>query len=236
MSTIFDLTKLGLEKGTYNISARAKASGYVDSDESNVVAYEVSHKLSGTWIFKDNLSLPQSAIKSNLSFTSNGELFAYGMILSATAIEFYYGIYTPLFVFQSGNWVNENYKTVKFEGEQKVSKEFYNCFIQNARKYKMITFTVDGVTYQAEEGMTWGEWLESEYNTLGATIDVNYTTTDPNTGDTVYAIICGSKSGNLRAIRSYDDTSGTKLMWTHFRINQDFDWLKYPYVYQFMQE
>ena len=26
------------------------------------------------------------------------------------------------------------------------------------------TFTIDGTTYQAEEGMTWGEWVTSEYN------------------------------------------------------------------------
>lgn len=30
---------------------------------------------------------------------------------------------------------------------------------------KLISFTIDGTTYQAEEGMTWQEWLSSEYNT-----------------------------------------------------------------------
>ena len=29
----------------------------------------------------------------------------------------------------------------------------------------LISFTIDGTEYQAEEGMTWGEWIESEYNT-----------------------------------------------------------------------
>ena len=28
----------------------------------------------------------------------------------------------------------------------------------------LITFTIDGVQYQAEEGMTWKEWCNSEYN------------------------------------------------------------------------
>ena len=32
-----------------------------------------------------------------------------------------------------------------------------------------ITLTIDGVEYTAIEEMTWGEWIESEYNTLGAT-------------------------------------------------------------------
>lgn len=29
----------------------------------------------------------------------------------------------------------------------------------------IISFTIDTTTYQAEEGMTWGEWYTSEYNT-----------------------------------------------------------------------
>ena len=33
----------------------------------------------------------------------------------------------------------------------------------------LISFTIDGTSYQAESGMTWGEWVESSYNTGGAT-------------------------------------------------------------------
>lgn len=29
----------------------------------------------------------------------------------------------------------------------------------------MISFTIDGTSYQAEQGMTWYEWCQSEYNT-----------------------------------------------------------------------
>ena len=28
---------------------------------------------------------------------------------------------------------------------------------------KLITFTINGTTYQAIDGMTWGEWVNSEY-------------------------------------------------------------------------
>ena len=31
-----------------------------------------------------------------------------------------------------------------------------------------ISFTIDGVSYKAKNGMTWGEWVMSEYNTLNA--------------------------------------------------------------------
>lgn len=32
---------------------------------------------------------------------------------------------------------------------------------------ELITFTIDGVTCQAEKGMTWGEWIDSAYNPFG---------------------------------------------------------------------
>lgn len=34
----------------------------------------------------------------------------------------------------------------------------------------LITFTIESTTYQAVEGMTWGEWVESGYNTIGIKI------------------------------------------------------------------
>lgn len=35
---------------------------------------------------------------------------------------------------------------------------------ESGGEVKLISFTIDGAEYQAEEGMTWGEWVESEYN------------------------------------------------------------------------
>ncbi|MEE1531457.1 MAG: type II secretion system protein [Clostridia bacterium] len=32
---------------------------------------------------------------------------------------------------------------------------------------KIISFTINSTTYQAEEGMTWRQWIESKYNTIG---------------------------------------------------------------------
>ena len=42
--------------------------------------------------------------------------------------------------------------------------------------FALITFTIDGTEYQAEEGMTWGEWCDSEYNTDGYVIVEVYNT------------------------------------------------------------
>lgn len=38
----------------------------------------------------------------------------------------------------------------------------------------IIIFTIDSVEYQAEEGMTWNEWCNSKYNTLGLFVGTGY--------------------------------------------------------------
>lgn len=40
----------------------------------------------------------------------------------------------------------------------------------------LISFTFNGTSYQAEEGMIWSEWCESEYNTIGLSYDSNFVT------------------------------------------------------------
>jgi hypothetical protein len=37
--------------------------------------------------------------------------------------------------------------------------------VETATVKDLITFTIDGTTYYAENGMTWGEWVDSEYGT-----------------------------------------------------------------------
>ena len=39
---------------------------------------------------------------------------------------------------------------------------------------QLITFTIISTEYQAEEGMTWTEWCESDYNTVGYFINSDY--------------------------------------------------------------
>ncbi|MBE6336244.1 MAG: hypothetical protein E7066_06180 [Lentimicrobiaceae bacterium] len=42
----------------------------------------------------------------------------------------------------------------------------------------LISFTINNTSYQAVEGMTWGEWVESEYNTSGLKIIDDYIWTE----------------------------------------------------------
>lgn len=56
---------------------------------------------------------------------------------------------------------------------------------QNGGEYvspvKKISFTINGTSYQAEEGMTWGEWVASSYNTAG--YQIVYTETQSGIAD-----------------------------------------------------
>lgn len=55
-SATFDLSTLELEEGTYSITVVSKASGYIDSAESEAVSYEVANdSIVGTWVFNNNL-------------------------------------------------------------------------------------------------------------------------------------------------------------------------------------
>ena len=44
---------------------------------------------------------------------------------------------------------------------------FSSRFVGIAASANLINFTIDGTSYQAEEGMTWGNWINSAYNTGG---------------------------------------------------------------------
>lgn len=61
-----------------------------------------------------------------------------------------------------------------------------------------IQFTIDGVSYQAEDGMTWAEWCASRYNTLGLVVDTYYI--DDGyvfTTDMVKILYCASGGGGV---------------------------------------
>ena len=58
---------------------------------------------------------------------------------------------------------SETSLTIKISGGTDTAKQKLIDWL-NANGKRVITFTIDGTTYYAEEGMTWGEWVESEYN------------------------------------------------------------------------
>jgi hypothetical protein len=65
---------------------------------------------------------------------------------------------------------------------------------------KLISFTINGTSYQAEEGMTWDEWVESEYNTSNFVINSdNRIGYYPGLGDFKAVSTDGSSSGVVTA-------------------------------------
>ena len=50
----------------------------------------------------------------------------------------------------------------------------------------LITFSIDGTTYQAEEGMTWEDWIDSEYDTSGFINSRSGNVTHVYTGDYLF--------------------------------------------------
>lgn len=44
---------------------------------------------------------------------------------------------------------------------------------------RILEFTIDGNTYYFEEGMNWGDWVYSEYNTVGWRIGPSSYVMDP---------------------------------------------------------
>ena len=93
----------------------------------------------------------------------------------------YGSIYVPASLLTSyqtaTNWTYFSSRFVAFDGGDAGGSD------------NIITFTINGTSYQAEDGMTWAEWCDSEYNTIGAVVwQMNEFTTTINIG-----------SGNLYA-------------------------------------
>lgn len=141
--------------------------------------------ISGTW--KLNTQIPNIATNPftvDVNFKCNG-VQMYGIITyDQGEEEVVYddgasGSY--LRVYDNGKWLNEAYRLITFDGTQYMENEYYELFILDA----VFAFTIDGTTYYAKEGMTWAEWVASEYNTGGFIINSNNYAYDPNSNDYV---------------------------------------------------
>lgn len=172
MSKTFDLSKLNLSAGAYEITVKARASGYEDSPASNAVSYvvagEETYTVSGT--YRWNNPITEVNISQSLSFISDGIVFKYIKtahgLLSYQKMDGTWVAVAQMGIDNEYFFIDGAYRTITFDGVQTVSKEFYDCLTSNAVQ-QTITFTVDGTQYTALSDMTWGEWVESEYNTGG---------------------------------------------------------------------
>ena len=75
-------------------------------------------------------------------------------------------------------WSKESDKIITINAlleEVKNGQSLLEFLQANANKQggaTLISFTIDGTSYQAEDGMTWAQWVNSSYNTGGFTVNV----------------------------------------------------------------
>ena len=110
-------------------------------------------------------------INASVSFTSNGQTYSLLKSQKSSGGRAWYKIYydsTEVYSFAvgSGDWTNEAYRTLTFAIPP--TGDLLTWLQANGTKQggvTLINFTIDGTTYQAEEGMTWEQWCNSSYNT-----------------------------------------------------------------------
>lgn len=153
---------------------------YADSDYSNVVVHsliidDVEDELQGTWVLEDFPDIYETLIVS-VNFNSNNEQYTEFNIDYRGA-----GLYSleyneqVAYVDNQGEqyWTNNTYKTINItsklaevtNGADLLAWLKANATKQGTSTPTLISFTLDGKEYQAEEGMTWADWVASEYNT-----------------------------------------------------------------------
>lgn len=129
----------------------------------------------GTWLFNENIAVNGGAWYS-VNFTSNGVSYiamsdrsSQTSTIHDMTLRYFKNSTIYVYAFNgSGTWEDEAYRTIIIN-EEPTDKEFITWLKANATKQKptIITFTIGGTTYQAEEGMTWGEFCDSEYSNGG---------------------------------------------------------------------
>ena len=80
--------------------------------------------------------------------------------------------YSNMFTYvatKTGSKITVNYTSVTSDlvDEMIATKSSTSNVVKGYNESSVISFTIDGTTYNAYEGMTWGQWADSEYNTDG---------------------------------------------------------------------
>jgi hypothetical protein len=180
MSKSYDLSTSSkwsaLSDGEHTVQIVAKGTGYRDSAKSTSVTVTKGGSTGETWLLNYSIQPgSQSYNFTGISFTSNNQNFdriyynrqsvdegTLSYSINGTEKEVYY------FNDYSDNWLDgEAYRTITFDSP--VTNTSLLAWLQaNGTKQggaTLINFTIGSTSYQAEEGMTWQQWVDSSYNT-----------------------------------------------------------------------
>lgn len=149
--------------------------------ESDVVVSSIA-----TTTASPSITIPDAVGKANIAlmYMSSGGYQASAMADAGLGSVIVYGeSHSYTIMYTSELYTDSNDGFIKYDsttGTISLSPNRYNeTFIAGNYMYvtwgsiedngssALITFTIDGTSYQAEEGMTWGEWCNSSYNTTG---------------------------------------------------------------------
>ena len=161
-------------KGSMQLYSGTVAKGSATSTKTSAAVYNLS---CGTWTRAelDNIRLLTKITNAN----SNSSIFYfYGADLTVA-----YTYQSEKFMLKLGGaWQDIAHVFKKVNGIWVEQTELANVIedgvrYQNGGEYvapvQKISFTIAGTSYQAEQGMTWGEWVASSYNTAGYQIVYN---------------------------------------------------------------
>ena len=93
-------------------------------------------------------------------------------------------------------------KYYKFTGTTDSNYTNGDIYLVEGGGAALINFTINGTAYQAEEGMTWQEWVNSSYNTYGCTIEGSSVKGKGNNGSPTYIYI--NQNSSLTLVSSTD--------------------------------
>lgn len=150
------------------------------------------YPIKGFWRLNDTIAqLPTEYIDVDglkIDFICRGVRTACSAILAETRSDGEWLIYAsfigaPAYNFGTNSWYTDGMRYLMFRGStatnlagEDVTNTLYKYIRDNATKPGKITFSIDGTTYQADEGMNWYQWFNSDYDTGGyGVVSANFT-------------------------------------------------------------
>ena len=178
VQTTASVTSAGkISTATLQLFAGSSAKGSATSFGQDVTVYTLTP---GTWT-RDELQTCRLKILCQRGYSNTSQMYAaefYGADLTVT-----YTYQSEQFMFKSGGTWNAASKVYKKVSGAWVEVTDLSTAIDTSKILKyggeiastanLIGFTIDGTSYQAEEGMTFTQWVASDYNTGGFTIDTS---------------------------------------------------------------
>ena len=164
--------RLNLSNPTANVTITITATATTPTED----------ELAGTWAFNETLNLsaelmPEEVIVElgwvDLPITADDGTEYFGLLfgsLNGELNEFTSLLYGETEVY-NGMWNKESDRIITINAlleEVKNGQALLEFLQNNAAKQgsqTLISFTIAGESYQAEEGMTWQQWVDSTYNT-----------------------------------------------------------------------